>query len=175
LLIKLKALFPQGFFYADGCILPVNYKNQTNKTELPFFAFSLHSLYKLFAMEFTNAINWFEIPVTDFDRAKKFYETIFDYQIPETATGSKKMGFFLYDFKSGKIGGAICYGDGYTPSQQGSIVYLNAEPDLQIMLGRVEKAGGKIIQQKTQVTAEAGNIAFFIDTEGNRVALHSRG
>ncbi|HLK29729.1 MAG TPA: VOC family protein [Puia sp.] len=125
-------------------------------------------------MELTNAINWFEIPAADFDRAKIFYETIFDYQIPESSVGSKKMGFFLYDFKSGKIGGAICQGDGYTPSENGSIVYLNAEPDLQIILDRVENAGGKIIQQKMLVTPEVGHIAFFIDTEGNKVALHSR-
>ena len=125
-------------------------------------------------MELTNAINWFEIPVTDFDRAKKFYETIFDYQIPESMAGAKRMGFFLCDFKSGKIGGAIIHGDGYTPSQQGSLVYLNAEPDLQIILNAVESAGGKILQQKTLITPEVGHIAIFIDPEGNRVALHSR-
>ena len=126
-------------------------------------------------MELTNAINWFEIPAADFERAKKFYETIFDYQIPESVVGPTKMGFFLYDFKSGKIGGAICHGNGYTPSQQGSLVYLNADPDLQAILSRVEKAGGKILQAKTQVTPEIGHVAVFIDSEGNRVALHSRG
>ncbi len=125
-------------------------------------------------MELTNAINWFEIPVTDFDRAKKFYEAIFDYQIPESMVGPTKMGFFLYDFKSGKIGGAICHGDGYTPSQEGSLVYLNGDPDLQIILNRVENAGGKILQPKTRITAEVGCVAIFTDTEGNRVALHSR-
>jgi predicted enzyme related to lactoylglutathione lyase len=126
-------------------------------------------------MEFTNAINWFEIPVTDFDRAKKFYETIFDYQIPDSQVGAKRMGFFLYDFKSGKIGGAIIHGDGYTPSKQGSVVYLNCQPDLQIVLDRVENAGGKIVQQKTQITPEVGYTAFIIDSEGNKVALHSMG
>jgi uncharacterized protein len=125
-------------------------------------------------MELTNAINWFEIPVTDFDRAKKFYETIFDYQIPDSMAGTKRMGFFLYDFKSGKIGGAIIHGDGYAPSQEGSLIYLNAEPDLQIILNRVENAGGKIVQQKKQITPEVGHTAIFIDSEGNRVALHSR-
>src|SRR5450432_3174871 len=107
-------------------------------------------------MELANAINWFEIPVTDFDRAKKFYEAIFDYQMPESVMGQTRMGFFLYDFKSGKIGGAICHGNGYTPSEQGSLIYLNAEPDLQIVLNRVETAGGKIIQQKTLVTPDLG-------------------
>lgn len=124
-------------------------------------------------MELANAINWFEISVADFDRAKKFYETIFDYQMPESITGPKRMGFFLYDFKAGKIGGAIIHGDGYTPSQQGSVVYLNCQPDLQIVLNRVESAGGKIVLQKAQVTPEIGYIAFITDSEGNRVALHS--
>jgi predicted enzyme related to lactoylglutathione lyase len=125
-------------------------------------------------MEITNAINWFEIPVTDFDRAKKFYETIFDYQIPDSMVEQTRMGFFLYEFKSGKIGGAICHGNGYTPSMQGSIVYLNGDPDLQIILNRVETAGGKILQPKTLVTPEVGHVAMFKDSEGNKVALHSR-
>ncbi len=125
-------------------------------------------------MELTNAINWFEIPVTDFDRAKKFYEIIFDYQIPESIVGQTRMGFFLYDFKSGKIGGAICHGNGYTPSQHGSLIYLNGEPDLQIILSRVENVSGKILQPKTQMSPEVGHVAVFTDCEGNKVALHSR-
>jgi predicted enzyme related to lactoylglutathione lyase len=142
---------------------------------MSFISFFLNSISKTNFMEFTNAINWFEIPVSDFDRAKKFYESIFDYQIPDSLMGPTRMGFFLYDFKSGKIGGAICHGNGYTPSQQGSLIYLTADPDLQIILGRIESAGGKILQPKTQVTPEIGNIAIFLDSEGNRVALHSRG
>jgi predicted enzyme related to lactoylglutathione lyase len=126
-------------------------------------------------MELSNAISWFEIPVSDFDRAKRFYEAILDNQMPETATGPAKMGFFLYDFKSGKIGGAICHGNDYMPSQHGSLIYLNANPDLQIILNRVEGAGGKILRKKTLVTPEIGHTAIIIDTEGNRVALHSRG
>jgi predicted enzyme related to lactoylglutathione lyase len=125
-------------------------------------------------MELTNAINWFEIPVTVFDRAKKFYETIFDYQIPDSIAGAKRMGFFLYDFKTGKIGRAIIHGDVYTTSQKGPLIYLNAEPGLQIILNSVEDAGGKIVQQKAQVTPEVGHAAIFTDSEGNRVALHSR-
>ena len=126
-------------------------------------------------MELTNAINWFEIAAADFDRAKKFYESIFDCQMPENTMGPVKMGFFLYDFKSGKIGGAVCHGNGYTPSQQGSLVYLNGDPDLQTILNRVENAGGKILQPKTLVSPEIGYVAFFSDTEGNKIALHSRG
>jgi predicted enzyme related to lactoylglutathione lyase len=128
-------------------------------------------------MQLGNALNWFEIPVTDFERGKKFYETIFDYQMPDKQMGSVRMGFFLYDFQNGKIGGAICKSEMHQPSQQGSLIYLNCQPDLQVVLEKVEAAGGKILQPKTKISAEQelGNIAFIIDTEGNKVALHSMG
>ena len=128
-------------------------------------------------MQLGNALNWFEIPVNDFERAKKFYETIFDYQMPENMMGKVRMGFFLYDFQNGKVGGAICKSEIHKPSQQGSIIYLNCQPDLQVALDKVEKAGGSIVQPKTKISAEQelGNIAFIIDTEGNKVALHSMG
>ena len=128
-------------------------------------------------MQLGNALNWFEIPVSDFDRGKKFYETIFDYQMPEMQMGPVHMGFFLYDQAGGKAGGAICSGDGYVPSQQGSLIYLNCQPDLQIILDRVDKAGGKILQKKTQISPDQnlGYWASIIDSEGNRVALHSMG
>ena len=122
----------------------------------------------------THALNWFEIPVNDFDRAKKFYETIFSYQMPENNMGPNRMGFFLYDFKNDGRGGAIVHNpDFYTPSANGTLVYLNCEPDLQPVLDKVEKAGGKITMQKTVIPGNLGFWALIQDTEGNRVALHS--
>ena len=128
-------------------------------------------------MSLGNALNWFEIPVTDFSRGKKFYETIFDYQMPEMAMGPVHMGFFLYDQPGGKAGGAICKSDIHTPSDKGSLIYLNCQPDLQVMLDRVEGAGGKILVPKTRISAEQelGYWAMILDTEGNKVALHSMG
>lgn len=124
----------------------------------------------------THAINWFEIPVADFDRAKKFYESIFDYEMPENQMGPARMGFFLYDFKNGGRGGAIVHRpDFYTPSDNGTLIYLNCEPDLSIVLGRVVSAGGKVLQEKVAISPE-GNLGYWAlikDTEGNRVALHS--
>lgn len=128
-------------------------------------------------MKIDNALNWFEIPVSDFDRAKKFYETIFNYQMPESQMGPARMGFLLFDFQNAKVGGAIVYHPAfYTPQPNGTLVYLNCEPDLQIVLDRVEKSGGKIIQSKKEISAEQklGYSALILDTEGNRVALHSR-
>ena len=127
-------------------------------------------------MELGNALNWFEIPVSDFDRAKKFYETIFNYQMPESQMGPARMGFLLYDFQNGKVGGAIVYYPAfYNPQANGTLVYLNCQPDLQEVLDRVEKAGGKILTKKTEISPEQklGFWALMTDTEGNRVALHS--
>jgi uncharacterized protein len=126
-------------------------------------------------MELGNAINWFEIPVTDFDRAKQFYQTIFSYEMPESVMGESRMGFFLYDFKAGKVGGAIVHNKSFLPADNGTLVYLNCQPDLQVVLNKVEAAGGKISQPKTLISdqQQLGFWALITDTEGNRVALHS--
>ena len=127
-------------------------------------------------MELGNALNWFEIPVADFDRAKKFYETIFNNEMPENQMGPARMGFFLYDFQGGKAGGAIVHHpELYTPSDNGTLVYLNCQPDLQVMLDRVEGAGGTVLREKTLVGENLGYWALIKDCEGNKVALHSMG
>lgn len=117
-------------------------------------------------------INWFEIPVSDFERALKFYQTIFDIQMSVNAMHGYKMGFFpVHD---GHIGGAICYGEGYIPSGAGSLLYLNANPDVNLVLDRAALHGGRVIVPKTLISEEAGYYAFIVDTEGNRIALHSK-
>ena len=84
------------------------------------------------------------------------------------------MGFFLYDFQNGKVGGAIVLRPGFhTPNSEGSLIYLNCQPDLQIILDRVTKAGGKELEGKTIIGEGLGYWALITDTEGNRVALHS--
>ena len=119
-----------------------------------------------------NMINWFEIPVTNFERAKKFYETVMDFKINEGEFGEWRMGFFP-SFE-GKVSGAIVAGKGYEPSEKGALVYLNGNPDLTIYLASVEAAGGKITVPKTQISPEIGYWARFTDTEGNRLAFHSQ-
>lgn len=121
-----------------------------------------------------NAINWFEIPVKDFDRAKKFYSTILDFEMPEETMGSYRMGFLPMSMNDGAVGGAIVLGDGYEPSEKGARVYLNGGEDLNEILMRVPEAGGKIQQPKTLITEEIGYCAFFVDSEGNQMALHSQ-
>jgi predicted enzyme related to lactoylglutathione lyase len=127
-------------------------------------------------MQHGNALNWFEIPVSDFERGKRFYEEIFGYEMPVNNMGATKMGFFLYDFKDGKVGGAIVHNpELYEPSNKGSLVYLNCQPDLQVVLDKVEKAGGKALIVKTLISPEQslGFWALINDSEGNNVALHS--
>lgn len=119
----------------------------------------------------TNAINWFEIPVTDFARAKKFYETILGETITEMPHPQFKYGMLPADMEKG-VGGGLVQGDGYKPSADGSLIYLNGGDDLSVALSKVEKAGGKIVMPKTSIGPN-GFMAHFIDTEGNRMALHS--
>lgn len=129
-------------------------------------------------MKPANAINWFEIPVIDFERAKTFYETIFEYSMPVSQMRPAQMGFFLHDFETGKVGGAIVHRPNFFhPSENGTLVYLNCQPDLQIVLNRVAGAGGSILHEKTEVAPDQklGFWALVKDTEGNRVALHSMG
>lgn len=120
----------------------------------------------------TNALNWFEIPVADYERAKKFYNTIFDAQLADWEMSEGfTMGMFPAD---DGVGGAIVSGEGYVPSNEGSLVYLNAGDDLNTVLNRVEGAGGKVLVPKSDI-GENGFFAFFQDTEGNKVGLHSMG
>ena len=118
-----------------------------------------------------NSLNWFEIPVIDFERARKFYSAIYDFEMPSIMMGKNQMGFFQVQPKH--IGGAIVKGVGYIPSQEGSLIYLNGGENLQQVLNRIPDAGGKIIQPKIQITPDLGYFAVFIDTEGNKVAVHS--
>jgi uncharacterized protein len=99
----------------------------------------------------TNAINWFEIPATDISRAKKFYESIFDIKMDEMEMAGMKYAMFPFDPAGGKIAGGLAQSPMHTPSGTGSIIYLNANPDLELVLGRIEKAGGKITLPKTSI------------------------
>ena len=125
-------------------------------------------------MTFKHAISWFEIPTRDIERAQKFYEAIFDMQMMPFNTPNIKMCFFpIIDMMN--VGGALVYNsEFYKPSlTDGPLIYLNGNPDVQIVLDRIEAAGGKILVPKTQISPEHGYMAVFADTEGNRIAVHS--
>lgn len=122
-----------------------------------------------------NSLNWFEIPAADLTRARKFYETIFNCQMDEYP---EMMGMKMVGFPSNpgnrKANGALCQSEFHKPSQDGSIIYLNANPSIQNIIDRIETAGGKVVMPKTQISPEIGFMAFFIDTEGNRMGLHGQ-
>lgn len=118
-----------------------------------------------------NAINWVEIPTRNFETAKKFYEAILGAEMYAVDAMGMKMAFFPFDMKEG-IGGGIIQGQGYEPSDKGTLAYLNGGEDLSVVLSRVEEAGGKILLPKTAI-GENGFMAHFLDSEGNRVGLHS--
>ncbi len=120
-----------------------------------------------------NPVAWFEIPVTDIHRAISFYETVFDIKIQFLDLGGPKMGLFPeVEGAQGSPGGLMQY-DSYVPSHEGTLVYLSCD-DLQNEMDRIEAAGGKILRTKVQISPEHGYMGVFEDTEGNRVALHSR-
>jgi predicted enzyme related to lactoylglutathione lyase len=126
----------------------------------------------IFRNVMANVVNWFEIPVADFDRAKKFYSNILAQELQDMDTGASRMG--IIPTQDG-VGGAIVCGEGYVPSEQGALIYLNGGSDLNTILSKVEEAGGRVIMPKWQISPEIGHMAMFHDTEGNRLALHSIG
>ncbi|MEC3966923.1 VOC family protein [Flagellimonas halotolerans] len=122
-----------------------------------------------------NMVGWFEIPVRDMERAKSFYDTVFQVDIKLQGFGGTKMGWFPADHgKPGASGSLIQNKDWYKPSKsKGALIYFNSL-DVQNELDRIEPNGGKIVQPKTQISPEIGYMAVFLDSEGNRIALHSR-
>ena len=124
----------------------------------------------------TNILTWFEIPVSDVDRAKTFYETILDIQMVKRKDGNNEAVFFPYNpdviqATSGRVTGVLSKSYENTPSDKGTLVYINASPDIQKVLDKVENAGGKIVVPRTKINA--GFISVIIDSEGNKVGLHA--
>ncbi len=118
-----------------------------------------------------NAINWFEIPVKDLNRAKAFYEEVMDAKMEPMEAMGMKSAFFPADMQNG-IGGSIVESKEHQPADKGTLVYLNGGDDLSVPLAKVEKAGGKVVLPKTSIGPN-GYMAHFIDSEGNKVAFHS--
>ena len=123
-----------------------------------------------------NVIGWIEVPVKNMDRAIKFYETVFEFKIERHQMGPLDMGWFPYFEEGLGSGGSLVYHkEYYQPSTDGVLVYFTSRTgNLDTELARVEKAGGKVLQGKTLIAENYGYMALLVDTEGNRVAIHSR-
>ncbi|HEX3437398.1 MAG TPA: VOC family protein [Pseudacidobacterium sp.] len=117
----------------------------------------------------TSTIVWFEIPSTDFPRAIRFYESILGIALRHEAEWPN---LAIFPYERPGISGAIAYGDGCKPSQDGVIIYLNCDGRFDAVLSRVERAGGAIVEQKNYLPG-VGWVAQIHDTEGNRIGLHA--
>jgi len=115
-------------------------------------------------------ISWFEIPVINFQQALDFYNTIYSIDMEVTVHQEYTMAFFPADKG---IGGALVSGPASLPSEKGPLLYLNGGKDLNTILKKVDPAGGRVIMPKTLINEESGYFAIFLDSEGNKLALHS--
>ncbi|MFI5170822.1 MAG: VOC family protein [Chitinophagales bacterium] len=122
-----------------------------------------------------NSINWFEISVSDITRATNFYENIFGIKMETMEIMGMKMAMFPAEPGSGKANGALVQSDMHKPSEDGVKVYLNGDPDMSPILDKINGAGGNVTMPKTDIGQGFGFMAFFIDTEGNSIGLHSNG
>ncbi len=123
-----------------------------------------------------HSISWFEIPVQDLDRAKQFYQSIFEIEMIDMEFPGFKMRIFPTEDPAKSVSGALVSTSPgfYNPSDtHGALIYLNANPDVQLILDRVEAAGGTILVPKTQISEDNGYMGIIKDTEGNRIGLHS--
>ena len=119
-----------------------------------------------------NAINWFEIPAANFERAVAFYERIMAAKLPvDDSFPGMKMAMFPYQPPS--VGGCVIEFNKFRPSTDGVRIYLNGGEDLAPILDRVQAAGGQIVMPKTLIRDDIGYIGMFSDSEGNIVGLHS--
>jgi len=120
-------------------------------------------------------VGWFEIPVQDMDRAKKFYDAVFDIDIQVQNFNELLMGSFPFaENKMGSSGSLVKQAEWYQPSEtKGPLLYFSCK-DVAHNLGKVKASGGRITHKKTLISDDVGYMAVFIDTEGNRIALHSR-
>lgn len=123
-----------------------------------------------------NVVGWFEIPVDNMDRAITFYQTVFDISISKHVMGPIEMGWFpALDGKPGAQGSLVYNKEFYaTSKKEGVLIYFTSQAaNLAVELARIEKAGGKVLQEKKLIAPDIGYMGLFIDSEGNRVAIHS--
>ena len=120
-----------------------------------------------------NMVGWFEIPVRNMDRAKNFYEAVFGIEIQVQDFHGTLMGWFPFAEDKPGASGSLVKDEAYEPSEKGVVVYFSAS-DISTELNKVEKAGGKVLQARTLISEDVGYMGLFIDSEGNKIALHSR-
>jgi predicted enzyme related to lactoylglutathione lyase len=121
-----------------------------------------------------NMVGWFEIPVTDMDRAKKFYEEVFDIDIQVQDFHGTEMGWFPFSESKPGTAGSLIKDAAYEPSDKKGVLIYFSSTDISTQLKKVLAAGGKVLQAKTLISEDVGYMGLFVDSEGNRIALHAR-
>lgn len=119
-----------------------------------------------------NPVGWFDIYVKDLERAKEFYQTVFNTQLVDLPGEWGKQSLFPFDHESANISGALVEKADMTPNGNNTVVYFETE-DCITEEGKIEEAGGKVVRPKMAI-GEFGFISIFTDTEGNTIGLHSR-
>jgi uncharacterized protein len=119
-------------------------------------------------------VGWFEIPVSDMDRAIEFYQKVFDCKLNKQDMGDFQMAWFPWDESQGGAGGSLVFHQDFyqTSKLPGALIYFSSE-DCEVELNRVKEAGGEIQITKRLIAPEFGYMGVFLDSEGNRIAIHS--
>ena len=121
----------------------------------------------------THALNWFEIPVRDLDRAQRFYEQVLQRPLKREAMGPE-LTLAVFPYAQGQgAGGCLMAGGPLQPAAQGTLVYLDAGPRLDDAAARVAGAGGRVLQPRVDLPEGMGAFVHIQDPEGNRVGLHA--
>ncbi|KQC01302.1 glyoxalase [Pedobacter sp. Hv1] len=118
----------------------------------------------------SNPVVYFEIPVTDMDRAIKFYTAVFNFSFEKEMIDHNEMALFPFEAKQEGISGALAKGEIYQPSINGTLIYFKTE-NIDETLTLALKNGGTLLYPKTS-NGPLGFVAEFKDSEGNRIALH---
>jgi len=123
-------------------------------------------------MDGMNAVSWFEIPARDLTRAKAFYDHLLGIEMSVHAMGPLQMAWFPWVEGAPGAAGALVQNENYVPSHAGSMVYFSV-PSIDPVVARASSKGGKVLNPKMSI-GEYGFVAHLEDSEGNRIALHSR-
>lgn len=119
-----------------------------------------------------NPVGWFDLNVANLERAKKFYETVFNVKLTDLPIEWGKQSLFPFNQEGANISGALVEKADFAPSNNNTVMYFETE-DCITEEQRIESGGGKVVQPKMNI-GDFGFISIFIDTEGNTVGLHSR-
>ena len=120
-----------------------------------------------------NAVGWFEIPVTDMDRAMNFYSSVLDIELQLNEMGPLTMAWFPSEHGApGANGSLVKHEEAYVPSKDGILIYFSCE-DVQVCIDKVEAAGGTVLVHKKLIAENVGYMGLALDSEGNRIAFHS--